>query len=254
VFHFYGVFKECKKSVLSHQVQLAAQEWMCRPPLNGFGSVEEVLAFLNKRFNHTCLGEVRRQNAIIKEILFAHQKNSISAGLESLLLVIFQPALQKIFSKYLWIDSAGDDLGQIIFSSFLEVVKNYPLAAKPDKIASKIVSGCKNRVYEWVLQEKKLLVEVFEDETPPKEKCDLKHEDTVVTLLDLAHGFGYDEATDSLCCRINQLFEKGVISYEEKSILIGQLVYGETLSNLVTEDEYEKLRKQINRLKKKYLS
>jgi len=110
-------------------------------------------------------------------------------GLEPLLLVIFQPALQKIFRKYNLVGIEEDELGQVIFSSFLDVINKYPFSEKPERIASKIVGYTKRKVYGWVSKETlKFDIEIPEEETNEL-ACGLKQEDAVISLLDLASGF-----------------------------------------------------------------
>jgi len=256
VFHFYKVLEESKKVVLSHQFQLAAQEWMRRPPLNGFKNVEEILTFLNKRSNDTCLGEVRRQNAIIKEMLSIHQEGLVSESIETFFLTAFELALKKIFHAYLGVDyPTGDDLGQIIFSSFLDSVKSHPVSERTEKVASKIVSVTRKKVSRWVSKQKqRAQVEVYDEELLPKQELSLGHEDAVVTLIDLFHGFGHNEVTDRLCLKINQLHEKGIISDTEKRILVGRLVYGESFKDMLPKTEYQRLKKKIQRIIPKIIS
>jgi hypothetical protein len=253
LFSFYEVFKECRKSVLSSQFQSAIQECLSRPPLDSFKKVEDLLAFLNQRFNQTCLGEVRRQNAVLKRLLQIHQSQSAQINLDPLFLVLFQPPLQLFFRRYLWIEPEGNDLGQVIFASFLDVLRRYPLRRKPEKIALHITLDTKNKVWKWVESLKQRLnTELMGD----KKYLELKQviiqspEDALHTLIDLSKGFGYDEATDRLCLRIQHLHKKGAISEMEKEILIGRFIYQKTLVDLVPVDEYERWKKQMQRLTK----
>jgi len=173
--------------------------------------------------------------------------------MEPLFLVLFQPTLQLFFRRYLWVDPEGDDLGQVIFTCFLDVLRNYPLRRKPEKIALNIALDTKHEVWKWVLgQKQRARMELLGDENFLELKRVFKRgpEDALNILVDLNRGFGYDEASDRFCLRIHSLRKKGVISEAEKEILMGRLIYRESLSDLVPRDEYERWKKQIQRLTK----
>ena len=101
-----------------------------------FENVGEILAFLNKRSNRACLEGVERKDAVLKKLLSIHQDETVLISLEPFFLVSFKPALLKLFGHYFEDDPPeGEDLGQVIFTSFLEAINNRLLVWREKNIA-----------------------------------------------------------------------------------------------------------------------
>jgi len=130
--------------------------------------------------------------------LIAEYQASLLMFWASVLLVAFYPMLSRLRHR-IWGEALDrDDLDQLVISSFLQVVAEFPIAEVTDRTALKLRQQTEKLVFKAVRQEQQIqrcrtelgdlaeaVVAPFGEE-PPEPACEADPEEAVALLIDLA--------------------------------------------------------------------
>ena len=211
----------------------------CHPLLRGFGAWAEVVTFMRKGSS----GDPRKD--IVLRVIFESRQGEGDRRWQTVLLVLFWPALRAIHrQKSHWDEGNDDDRWQNVLCAFLATISRIDVEKRSDQLASRIYNGTVNRLYrayarDWICLER-------ECELPEEDSGDLELGEE---CLELAAVDVFDEKEWEIK-KLRQYREDGIITEAELYLAIGTRVYGAALAEYARERElpYETVKKRSQRL------
>jgi len=190
-------------------------------------------------FFHSDRPEYATRDSILKFLVSEYQRGGPCERLGTLFLVLFTPAIVRIYSisrkKLLYLDP-GDILSQTCLY-LLETIKAIHLKPFDTRVASRIVGAVKNKMRAWTKQQIK--------ETTTKEDF-LEEEiyDPLPVIEDGNHPVDIDQAN-----RFLEIFVKaGIITETDKLIILGSSIANRSLKQFAGDPRvYQRVKKRRQR-------